>query len=1029
MSEARKQVPPQQTKSRTPTVWVRTPSSTIFAFLIRKSQRVSKSRHTEAKRIVAPMQLLAGRTAEGVASDCAWKAKYGEMDVSETREAWQFRGENTPRPWNPFAVFANSVIFQDRPCSGLIIRSVAILVCACVLPELAWAQQWKMRPIQTPTRWAASVSPNNALSEYPRPQMVRDHWRSLNGLWQYAITGRSVDAPAAYAGKILVPYPLESALSGVKKPLPSDQLLWYRRVFSQNLRKPGERVLLHFGAVDYQATIYMNGQTVGEHTGGYQNFTFDVTGPLKAGINEIVVKVYDPTENGPNPHGKQGMQYTGSSGIWQTVWLETVPATYIDRIKITPDVDHAALQLSVDLVGNQQGIEVEAIARNGSTIVAKANVIGPIVIPIAHPHLWSPEDPFLYNLDIDLVKDGNRVDHISSYFGMRKIELKKDPSGKERIFLNNRYTFNLGVLDQGFWPDGLYTAPTDAALKFDIQALKSMGFNTIRKHIKVEPERWYYYCDKLGMMVWQDMVNPSNSTPAARAEFENEIKENIAGLYDHPSIVTWVIFNEIFGRPYDQQRLAAWVKQLDPTRLLDGWTGPSEGDRIDSWFRQLPPGKLAQALSRSLWDDPEILEEIQDVGRVELSDWESDMTDLHHYPDPRAPLAKPGKASVLGEFGGIGVFIEDHVWNDIPGSGYVQVTPDQMTKAYADMMEKVESLEAEGLTGSIYTQIVDVESEQNGLMTYDRSVIKIPLGKIGRINSRLVPNAENYGRATMGFSIDDADDTPESQRYAALRKDYQQGKRDLPFLRHLTIMALRAKDQTLATKVGNEYIDCAPRPYSQAVREFIQAVTRTSKDRGFEILRAQISDADSTLSQNSAKAKIRDVIGNEDVKPHISDGTQNLDWAGLEKSVSDKYGLLGREEVYGVAMMSYAQKQDWKNFGNFYERYFATAADRSEYPLNTLSYLVLEHVSDRRVIEAAVAVMREGMGKKVPFLTHGYDNPTYMDTYANLLYKAGKTEEAIESEEEALRLCDGRDDQIAGHLHAMRAGEPTWPAN
>jgi beta-galactosidase/beta-glucuronidase len=226
--------------------------------------------------------------------------------------------------------------------------------------------------MQTPTRWAASISPSNTLSEYPRPQMVRDHWQNLNGLWQYAVTGKNVDAPAPYDGKILVPYPLESALSGVKKPLHPDQLLWYRRVFSLNLRKPGERVLLHFGAVDYQATIYINGQTVGEHTGGYQRFTFDITDALKAGANEIVVKVYDPTEDGSNPHGKQGMQYTSSSGIWQTVWLETVPATYIDRIEMVPDVDHAALRLRVDLVGNQEGIKVEAIARNGFTIVAKA---------------------------------------------------------------------------------------------------------------------------------------------------------------------------------------------------------------------------------------------------------------------------------------------------------------------------------------------------------------------------------------------------------------------------------------------------------------------------------------------------------------------------------------------------------------------------------------------------------------------------------------------------------------------------------
>ena len=295
-----------------------------------------------------------------------------------------------------------------------------------------------------------------------------------------------------------------------------DQVLWYRRTITLNPGKEGNRTLLHFGAVDYQATVYMNGGEVAAHTGGYQSFTLDITDKLKPGDNELVVKVYDPTDDGPNPHGKQtlhpeGIMYTPTSGIWQTVWLETVPPTYIESLILTPDVDQSQLHLQLNLKGKEEGYTVEAMVKSGSTIIARQAVNGTSALPISHPRLWSPDDPFLYDLQVRILKDGKVVDEVTSYFGLRKIEVKKDAAGIERIFLNNQYTYNLGVLDQGFWPDGIYTAPSDAALQFDIEAIKAMGFNTIRKHVKVEPDRWYYYCDKLGMLVWQDMVPPANS--------------------------------------------------------------------------------------------------------------------------------------------------------------------------------------------------------------------------------------------------------------------------------------------------------------------------------------------------------------------------------------------------------------------------------------------------------------------------------------------------------------------------------------
>ena len=319
-----------------------------------------------------------------------------------------------------------------------------------------------------------------------------------------------------------------------------------------------------------------------------------------------------------------------------------------------------------------------------------------------------------------MIKQGRLLDEVQSYFGLRKIEVKKDAAGVDRIFLNNKYTYNLGVLDQGFWPDGIYTAPTDTALKCDIEAIKAMGFNTIRKHVKVEPDRWYYHCDKLGIMVWQDMVPPAGSSTEARAEFEKDVKDNLAQLHNHPSITTWVLFNEGWGA-YDQERLARWIKQLDPSRLLNGHTGPYDQEQLAQWIRHMDPSALSRLLNGDSSPDLEPPSDERPVNWVA-----GDMTDFHAYPDPKIPPAEAGKARVAGEHGGIGVFIEGHVWKDLAGFGYKLVTPDQMTKTYAGLVDELKTLEAQGLSGSIYTQPYDVEGEQNGLMTYDRAVVQDP---------------------------------------------------------------------------------------------------------------------------------------------------------------------------------------------------------------------------------------------------------------------------------------------------------------
>jgi hypothetical protein len=584
-------------------------------------------------------------------------------------------------------------------------RNVAVAVTA-IASALASGADWKPVPGNLMTPWAEKVDPANPLPEYPRPQMVRKDWTSLNGLWDYAVTDLDAARPEAFAGKILVPFPIESALSGVKKPLEAKQWLWYRRTFAPPDLAGGKRLLLHFGAVDWEAVVSVNGKEIGSHRGGYDPFSFDITDAVKAGENELVVRVWDSSGAKGEPKGKQhfpaiknpgGIMYTPCSGIWQTAWLETVPAVSIAALKITPDVDAGLVRITVTGRGATDGLTMEVTALDGDREFVHATGKPGEAIPlaVANAKLWTPESPFLYGLKVKLQKDGAAVDTVESYFGMRKIALAKDDKGILRPMLNGKFVFQSGPLDQGFWPDGIYTAPTDEALRFDVEITKKLGFNMARKHVKVEPARWYYYCDKLGLLIWQDMPsagagdgkNDKRRSDALAEQFEKELTAMIVSYGNHPCIIMWVPFNEGWGQ-YETPRICEMVKKLDPTRLVNnasGWTDRKCGDVID----------------------------------------------MHNYPGPGSPAPEETRAAVLGEFGGLGLGLEDHKWVEKTW-GYRGVADQRaLTRKYLELWKGVQRLRDEkGLSAAVYTQTTDVETECNGLLTYDRKVIKVDVDQV-----------------------------------------------------------------------------------------------------------------------------------------------------------------------------------------------------------------------------------------------------------------------------------------------------------
>ncbi|MBC8136229.1 MAG: glycoside hydrolase family 2 [Fibrella sp.] len=629
-----------------------------------------------------------------------------------------------------------TALFAVSYRAGILLFALSTLACTRH-SEIASAQGTTQPATQNKTaaagrittRWAKDVSPTNALPDYPRPQLVRKNWLSLNGLWNYGLSDpQAMTVPDVMTGQILVPYPYESVLSRVGKESIPTQKLWYLRRFSVPTAWKNQRVMVHFGAVNYDTNVVVNGKNVGSHKGGFDSFSFDITDRLVAGENEITVAVTNPLKTDVEDAqvvGKQrlkpgGIFYTGATGIWQSVWLEPVPTTHIKALKITPDIDRSQLRLTVQS-GSAAPVTVAVLDGNKVVASAEARANAEIVLPIRGAKLWSPDAPFLYQLKVDL-KEGNTPDSVRSYFAMRKIALGKDAQGRQRIFLNNKFIFQVGALDQGYWPDGIFTAPTDAALKYDIVAAKKLGYNLLRKHAKVEPDRWYYHADKLGMLVWQDMPQMFGGkdgalSDVAKAQFEAEWRRIITQFYNYPSIVVWTTFNEGMGQ-HDTEKIVALTKQLDPTRLVNNASG---------------------------WVD-------KNVG---------DMHDTHAYPGPWSNLPEANRAAVNGEFGGITMNVDGHRWNnnvDVMGYGATLQSGWLATKRLQALYKTVYELkETRGTSAVVYTQLTDVEQEINGLLTYDRAVMKmdaaivtaahqgqfLPLGP--NPNPQFVPTSEEDG--------------------------------------------------------------------------------------------------------------------------------------------------------------------------------------------------------------------------------------------------------------------------------------------
>jgi len=754
-------------------------------------------------------------------------------------------------------------------------------------------QAYKIQPVTIQTRWAKQVSPENALPEYPRPQMVRANWTNLNGLWDYAIRPIQPNSKVLSEGKILVPYPIESALSGVKKSLLPDQELLYKRNIQKPQLQTGERVWLHFGAVDWKATVYLNSIEVGSHEGGYTNFSVDITPYLNTGENQLIVKVLDPTDKGVGPHGKQvlnpqNIYYTPSSGIWQTVWMETVAPVAISSLDLTPDIDKGVLNAYAWIDGSCKDCTVAFTALDGGKIVASTTVKVTAEaklsntptgsLKIKNAKLWSPASPFLYDLNVKVIQKGKVIDQVKSYFGMRKIGIAKDVKGIDRIFLNNKPFYHLGTLDQGFWPEGLYTAPTDEALAFDIKAIKAMGFNTIRKHIKVEPARWYHYADKLGMLVWQDFVNPNQALPeGSKSAFEAQCKETMQQLHNYPSIVTWVLFNEKWGQ-YDQKRLSEWIKHTDPSRILNGHSG--EILYVNEAQRSPSPDAYVS----------------------------SDLTDIHSYPDPMNSLDSPGKARVCGEFGGIGVFIPDHQWLSGSAWGYITEKPAGLLAKYKIMNQHLELLQKEGLSGSIYTQPFDVEGEQNGLMTYDREVVKIPFTALRKIHSALNPEMGTIPLVTAK----DADLQDPGMAYSLLLDQYIKGNREPAFLKKVAMMATQSGDKTGAAIAAKAYISGLRAPLNEEDMNTVIAFTKTTKDPGFEVLRKNETDFKRNLGDRKYANTIMNLIYRGEIEPFVN-AASTVDWNKIATAVAP-FGLLGEEIYLRAKTVAFYNEKNWKEY-------------------------------------------------------------------------------------------------------------------
>ena len=594
-----------------------------------------------------------------------------------------------------------------------------LLLIILLFSSVSSFAQWKPAGDKIKTVWAEKIDPNNVLPEYPRPIMERDKWQNLNGLWDYAILPMGQQEPQTFDGKILVPFAVESSLSGVQKELGQEKELWYRRTFTIPSDWKSKNVILHFGAVDWKAEVYLNNIKIGSHTGGYTPFCFDVTPFLTSGNQKLVVKVWDPTSDSSIPRGKQvtnpnGIWYTPVSGIWQTVWLEPVNNKHIVGITPIANIDNNNLKVKVCTKNTESSDIVEVKLKDNNKVIASAKGVVGQTLDIAIPNakLWSPESPFLYDLDVTLIERGKSVDKVSSYAAMRKVSKKRDANGIIRIQLNNKDIFHFGPLDQGWWPDGLYTAPTDEALKYDIVKTKDFGYNMIRKHVKVEPARWYTHCDRLGILVWQDMPNGDQGphwdmhhyfdgkevTRSIESEqnFRKEWKEIMDYLMPYPSIAIWVPFNEAWGQ-FKTQEITEWTQYYDPSRLVNPASGGNHYLKV------------------------------------------GDILDFHKYPSPEMMMYDNERITVIGEYGGIGMPLTDHLWQPDKNWGYVQFkSAKEVTDEYVKYGRQLLNLVKSGISGGVYTQTTDVEGEVNGLITYDRKIIKVEEDRIRKINQEII---------------------------------------------------------------------------------------------------------------------------------------------------------------------------------------------------------------------------------------------------------------------------------------------------
>lgn len=596
------------------------------------------------------------------------------------------------------------------------------LIILLILCKTAAFAQWKPQGEKIKTDWAARVDPKNVLPEYPRPIMERSQWKNLNGLWNYAIQAVGQTTPKTFEGKILVPFAAESSLSGVMKTVGTENELWYETNFTVDTSWKNKDIILHFGAVDWKTEVWLNDIKIGTHTGGYAPFSFNITPFLKGKPQKLIVKVWDPSNDGTQPRGKQvknpeSIWYTPVTGIWQTVWLEPVNKKHITGLRITPDIDRNTISIGAEVIGKEANDIVDITVFDGETSVAtsKAAAGEMVDIVLKNPKLWSPESPFLYTMKIKISKAGQVLDEVKSYFAMRKISSKRDAQGIVRIQLNNKDNFQFGPLDQGWWPDGLYTAPTDEALKYDLIKTKELGFNMIRKHVKVEPARWYTHCDQMGILVWQDMPsgdanpiwqmhnyfdgNELKRTAKSEEIYRKEWKEIMDYLYSYPSIVVWVPFNEAWGQ-FKTVEITEWTKKYDPSRLVNSSSG---GNHFQT----------------------------------------GDMLDIHHYPGPELKLYDAQRITVLGEYGGIGFPVTGHLWQTDKNWGYVQFkNTSETTAKYIEYAMQLKKLAKVGFSAAVYTQTTDVEGEVNGFMTYDRKVDKMIFSEVNKINKEVI-NAIN----------------------------------------------------------------------------------------------------------------------------------------------------------------------------------------------------------------------------------------------------------------------------------------------